>query len=103
MGEEGGRPTNLTLLLWKTVLRGKVALRPFCTLHTWWRTQEAWCCCWTIGRGRQLGTWRRDLQGGQCSLREVQVQGREGEEIRVGCWRRGGQVEHEADEEEFEE
>ena len=56
-----------------------------------------------IGRGRQLGTWRRDLQGGQCSLREVQVQGKEGEERREGWWRSGGQVEQEADDEEFEE
>ena len=101
VGEEGGRPTNLTLLLWKTVLRGRVALSPFCTLHTWWRAHEGWC--WVIGRGRQFGTWRRDLQGGQCSLREVQVQGREGEERREGWWRRGGQVEQEADDEEFEE
>ena len=98
VGEDGGRPTNLTLLLWKTVLRGRVALRPF--LQTWWRAQEGWC--WVIGRGRQFGTWRRDLQGGQCSLREVQVQGSEGEEME-GWWSRGGQVEQEADEEEFEE
>ena len=33
VGEGGGRPTNLTLLLWKTVLRGRVALKP-------WRAQE---------------------------------------------------------------
>ena len=56
-----------------------------------------------IGLGRQFGTWRWDLQGGQCSLREVQVHGREGEEMREGWWRRGGHVEQEADDEEFEE
>ena len=31
------------------------------------------------------------------------MQGREGEERREGWWRRGGQVEQEADDEEFEE
>jgi hypothetical protein len=86
---EGGRPTNLTdLPPWKTVLRGRVAARPRCFAQ-----EERW------GRGRQLGTWRPERQGGQWSRREVQEQEGAAEgEVKEAGWRRG-QVEQEAEEE----
>ena len=86
-GDEGS-PTNFTLLLENTVLRGRVALSP---RGTSWRAQGA-----RRGRGRQLGT-RRARQGGQWSRREVQEQGRQGEVKEGGL--RVWQAEQEAEEE----
>ena len=87
---EGGRPANLTLLLWKMFL-GNVALSPWQTL------------CLEQGgrgapRGRQFGTrGLLALQGGQWDLKEEQEQGRgEVKEEEAG---KRGQLEQEAEEE----
>jgi hypothetical protein len=62
---EGGRPANLTLLLWKMFL-GNVALSPW---HTLCLEQGGK----GVPRGRQLGTrGLLALQGGQWDLNEEQ-------------------------------